>query len=126
MMQWSRNRSASWAERFRPYYYAHTNYVIIIVPSQSCLHSFLHYHYMWSFSICKIFHSFTAVRCIQGWPRSSPSWMYWAMMALGGMYVFVTLRDWSYLHVCKQQQMAQAIRYEGRLCCCINRKVNVP
>ena len=39
-----------------PHYYAHTNYVTIIVPSQSCLLSFLHHPYMRPFSICKIFH----------------------------------------------------------------------
>ena len=39
-----------------PHYYAHTNYVTIIVPSQSCLFSFLHRPYMCPFSICKIFH----------------------------------------------------------------------
>ena len=39
-----------------PHYYAHTNSVTIIVPSQSCLLSFLHHPYMWPFSICKIFH----------------------------------------------------------------------
>ena len=47
---------------FRPYYYAHTNYVTIIVP---CLLSFLHHPYMWPFSICKIFHLFvTCLLCV--------------------------------------------------------------
>ena len=39
-----------------PHYYAHTNDVTIILPSQSCLFSFLHHPYMRPFSICKIFH----------------------------------------------------------------------
>ena len=57
IMRWSRNRSASWQRDFGPpHYYAHTNYVTIILPSQSCLLSFLHHPYMWPFSICKIFH----------------------------------------------------------------------
>ena len=38
-----------------PHYYAHTNYVTIIVPSQSCLLFFLHHPYTWPLSICKIF-----------------------------------------------------------------------
>ena len=57
IMRWSRNRSASGQRDFGPpHYYAHTNYVTIILPSQSCLFSFLHHPYMCPFSICKIFH----------------------------------------------------------------------
>ena len=54
IMRWSRNHSAS---------YAHTNYVTIIVPSQSCLLSFLHHPYMHPFSICKIFHLLVDINC---------------------------------------------------------------
>ena len=62
IMRWSRNRGPEIGQLVGqrdfgpPHYYAHTNYVTIIVPSQSYLLSFLHHLYMRPFSICKIFH----------------------------------------------------------------------
>ena len=65
IIRWSRNHSPSWAERFQTSSLLCTYIQTIIVPSQSCLLSYLHHFYMRPFSICKICHLLVYVRVIQ-------------------------------------------------------------
>ena len=127
IMRWSRNRSAGWQRDFRPpHYYAHTNYVTIILPFQSCLLSFLHHPYYVAILNLQDF-SFTCIqsttvlcdrdgqgpphhRCIgqnSSFSSSPPPPPYSDSTP-------IAQKGKTTLFTSKQQQMPQAIHYKGR------------